>query len=100
MCVCEDGLSIAYRYFLYFFFFSSRRRHTRFKCDWSSDVCSSDLLHRIAIPPRLATRRSGRPDWRVASLGGIAILCSLLVGALQILPAQEYGRLADRKSVV
>src|SRR5260370_20384600 len=27
------------------FFFSSRRRHTRFKCDWSSDVCSSDLHH-------------------------------------------------------
>src|SRR2546430_6506821 len=24
------------------FFFSSRRRHTRFDCDWSSDVCSSD----------------------------------------------------------
>src|SRR5260370_16921026 len=29
---------------LCFFFFSSRRRHTRFKCDWSSDVCSSDLF--------------------------------------------------------
>src|SRR2546427_1966171 len=28
-----------------FFFFSSRRRHTRFDCDWSSDVCSSDLVH-------------------------------------------------------
>src|SRR6266481_8977390 len=27
----------------YFFFFSSRRRHTRWNCDWSSDVCSSDL---------------------------------------------------------
>src|SRR2546430_10186654 len=27
-----------------FFFFSSRRRHTRFDCDWSSDVCSSDLM--------------------------------------------------------
>src|SRR5690606_40212285 len=27
-----------------FFFFSSRRRHTRFSRDWSSDVCSSDLL--------------------------------------------------------
>src|SRR2546430_910302 len=27
----------------FFFFFSSRRRHTRFDCDWSSDVCSSDL---------------------------------------------------------
>src|SRR5699024_12147464 len=26
-----------------FFFFSSRRRHTRSKRDWSSDVCSSDL---------------------------------------------------------
>src|SRR6516164_10096407 len=25
------------------FFFSSRRRHTRCNCDWSSDVCSSDL---------------------------------------------------------
>src|SRR2546430_14163951 len=29
---------------VFFFFFSSRRRHTRFDCDWSSDVCSSDLL--------------------------------------------------------
>src|SRR5699024_685308 len=28
-----------------FFFFSSRRRHTRSKRDWSSDVCSSDLNH-------------------------------------------------------
>src|SRR5690606_39730469 len=28
---------------LFFFFFSSRRRHTRFSRDWSSDVCSSDL---------------------------------------------------------
>src|SRR5438309_5536963 len=26
------------------FFFSSRRRHTRWNCDWSSDVCSSDLI--------------------------------------------------------
>src|SRR5260370_6733201 len=31
-----------------FFFFSSRRRHTRFKCDWSSDVCSSDLVLFVA----------------------------------------------------
>src|SRR2546430_5399992 len=35
-----------------FFFFSSRRRHTRFDCDWSSDVCSSDLL--ILSKPRTA----------------------------------------------
>src|SRR5689334_24678123 len=37
------------------FFFSSRRRHTRWNCDWSSDVCSSDLfvydaLGAIALP--------------------------------------------------
>src|SRR6266480_5154863 len=30
--------------FSFFFFFSSRRRHTRLTCDWSSDVCSSDLV--------------------------------------------------------
>src|SRR3989475_7542374 len=30
-----------------FFFFSSRRRHTRFDCDWSSDVCSSDLFESL-----------------------------------------------------
>src|SRR5438132_4411107 len=30
-------------FFFFFFFFSSRRRHTRSLCDWSSDVCSSDL---------------------------------------------------------
>src|SRR4051812_49656069 len=29
-----------------FFFFSSRRRHTRLTCDWSSYVCSSDLPRR------------------------------------------------------
>src|SRR6266853_4174217 len=34
---------------LLFFFFSSRRRHTRFDCDWSSDVCSSDLSSRTRL---------------------------------------------------
>src|SRR5476649_3029926 len=34
------------------FFFSSSRLHTRSLCDWSSDVCSSDLTrHRGAAPP-------------------------------------------------
>src|SRR6266513_6121603 len=32
---------------VFFFFFSSRRRHTRSKRDWSSDVCSSDLLGKL-----------------------------------------------------
>src|SRR2546430_11217980 len=35
--------SITIYHYMYFIFFSSRRRHTRFDCDWSSDVCSSDL---------------------------------------------------------
>src|SRR5437870_13516721 len=45
--------------FFFFFFFSSRRRHTRWPRDWSSDVCSSDLLTRMARLAReaqLATR--------------------------------------------
>src|SRR2546430_7318661 len=44
MCTtCSGFVSSSLQYFLFFFFFSSRRRHTRFDCDWSSDVCSSDL---------------------------------------------------------
>src|SRR6266513_4205983 len=39
-----------------YFFFSSRRRHTRSKRDWSSDVCSSDLQRRV---PSLSQRREG-----------------------------------------
>src|SRR5689334_23650687 len=34
------------------FFFSSRRRHTRWNCDWSSDVCSSDLACSPRSEPR------------------------------------------------
>src|SRR5689334_14738215 len=34
---------LVFYFFFFFFFFSSRRRHTRWNCDWSSDVCSSDL---------------------------------------------------------
>src|SRR5205085_9358588 len=36
-------------FLFFFFFFSSRRRHTRFDCDWSSDVCSSDLQARSPV---------------------------------------------------
>src|SRR5690606_40246750 len=36
----------------FLFFFSSRRRHTRFSRDWSSDVCSSDLWHDIRVDDR------------------------------------------------
>src|SRR5437879_10475343 len=45
-----------------YFFFSSRRRHTRYIGDWSSDVCSSDLevLERGWFAPLLAALRAGR----------------------------------------
>src|SRR5438034_8541603 len=39
LCFRESNICV----FFFFFFFSSRRRHTRSLCDWSSDVCSSDL---------------------------------------------------------
>src|SRR2546427_3204480 len=42
----------------YFFFFSSRRRHTRFDCDWSSDVCSSDLGPRHGLQTAAGRRVS------------------------------------------
>src|SRR6266511_2717592 len=40
-------------FYFFYFFFSSRRRHTRFSRDWSSDVCSSDL---VGIEQRVAPR--------------------------------------------
>src|SRR5437763_10008806 len=40
MSLLETTVDFSY----YFFFFSSRRRHTRYIGDWSSDVCSSDLV--------------------------------------------------------
>src|SRR3990167_5440137 len=48
-----------------FIFFSSRGRHTRFDCDWSSDVCSSDLaahwLCLVFIHQLMDRRDIGRP---------------------------------------
>src|SRR5436190_17323962 len=49
----------------FFFFFSSRRRHTRSLCDWSSDVCSSDLdwaLPWRRVLHRRGSAQSGRPE--------------------------------------
>src|SRR6266566_8446646 len=51
--------------FLFFFFFSSRRRHTRLQGDWSSDMCSSDLLVRLTLtclPLRRPIPRLGGVD--------------------------------------
>src|SRR5258707_9712901 len=44
----------------FFFFFSSRRRHTRYWRDWSSDVCSSDLVVNV-VQRRLPELQGDRP---------------------------------------
>src|SRR5438132_2374473 len=53
---------------LFLFFFSSRRRHTRSLCDWSSDVCSSDLSRCRPAPAgfRACPRSPGGPSRRRA----------------------------------
>src|SRR5437868_14284008 len=61
---------IIFLFFVFFFFFSSRRRHTRSKRDWSSDVCSSDLGSRpmrASISTGSIQRRSKRTRWRISS---------------------------------
>src|SRR5207237_6799397 len=54
-------------------FFSSRRRHTRFKCDWSSDVCSSDLLTEAGTALTLNDFRPFRSDTVGKPLPGIEL---------------------------
>src|SRR5260221_5419042 len=65
------------------FFFSSRRRHTRSLCDWSSDVCSSDLQPRRRLAARRTepqaamstTQESGQPPAQpaVLSVRGLSV---------------------------
>src|SRR2546430_5975176 len=50
---------------MFIFFFSSRRRHTRFDCDWSSDVCSSDLSYFRALTGA---------NWNNGAIAAIALL--------------------------
>src|SRR5699024_11663320 len=56
-----------------FFFFSSRRRHTRSKRDWSSDVCSSDLVSmKLGRKPLARRLRAGRERTTSAALSNHA----------------------------
>src|SRR5690606_40403002 len=65
-------------------FFSSRRRHTRFSRDWSSDVCSSDLLLRIieGYAARLALDR-----WSNVAVISVRRPAGLVTAS----PAEEHG---------
>src|SRR2546427_1424116 len=81
---------------LFIFFFSSRRRHTRFDCDWSSDVCSSDLstirMSRCAMSCA-SLRRARRGDLVLPStLRGVECLVG---GAEKVL---RVGRFVVREA--
>src|SRR4051794_41531643 len=57
-----------------FFFFSSRRRHTRWTGDWSSDVCSSDLIEGLGrqLDPDLDLWNTAKPfleKWMLEQVG-------------------------------
>src|SRR2546429_6285372 len=62
---------------IFFFFFSSRRRHTRCSRDWSSDVCSSDLVRRYGVfsrPPRPAPNSFRLPAHQSRVAGFLRVL--------------------------
>src|SRR2546430_12909892 len=84
------------------FFFSSRRRHTRFDCDWSSDVCSSDLASKsdnksIAVLPLL--NESGNPQDEYFSDGLSEELIAALaqIRELKVIGRSSSFRFKDRK---
>src|SRR2546430_11653610 len=78
---------------LFFFFFSSRRRHTRFDCDWSSDVCSSDLVPLAIIDH--APQLPKVPTLAEAGFPGLEIYSSFSVVA----PAGTPPAIVQRMSV-
>src|SRR6266478_4812374 len=76
---------------LRFFFFSSRRRHTIFDCDWSSDVCSSDLLLAKLAAHITVTRGAGNLDAEVEFGLGQRVTVRHLVADLPLDPALIPG---------
>src|SRR3712207_7775451 len=73
-----------------FFFFSSRRRHTRYWRDWSSDVCSSDLIdvgaaldhHVLFAGGRLGLGHGGVDSLGNEDVAGAALLDDRLCGSV------------------
>src|SRR2546430_5649145 len=77
-----------------YFFFSSRRRHTRFDCDWSSDVCSSDLDGGLHPHPRR------RALLRIAQAGPAVVLSSPKPAVELAGIASELGKKLDGRARV
>src|SRR5690606_10056272 len=66
----------------FYFFFSSRRRHTRFSRDWSSDVCSSDLYYDNGATMIDSVMRAARQRLRPILMTSLAFTCGVLPLAL------------------
>src|SRR5579885_3862594 len=66
------------------FFFSSRRRHTRSKRDWSSDVCSSDLLTGKVVVDAMGSDRAPHPEID----GALAATRDFGVGVILVGPSE------------
>src|SRR5256886_7275326 len=84
------------------FFFSSRRRHTRFDCDWSSDVCSSDLLRteRLSVEQH-AQAKQAELEQRYHQLLQEHMSYGITIAKLEAQVAEYLAFLErDRKSVV
>src|SRR5690625_6561989 len=79
-----------------FFFFSSRRRHTRWPRDWSSDVCSSDLTSRYSSMPHLPPSRP-RPEYFTPPNGTCA--AEGMPSLMPTMPYSKIGRAACRERV-
>src|SRR6478736_7135756 len=81
-----------------FFFFSSRRRHTIFDCDWSSDVCSSDLIraHASMLSERVERSLRGRlPDGhRLGAADDLMLAVAMVTGAVTGPTREERERRA------
>src|SRR5688500_19336531 len=74
------------------FFFSSRRRHTRLQGDWSSDVCSSDLVVCISLWPKLTSTPA--PSGLMYA-GWMMFWASIIVAAILLLCISVFVRRVD-----
>src|SRR5947207_4756521 len=80
--------------FTLIFFFSSRRRHTRSLCDWSSDVCSSDLARVQTLFKRRAERLRNEKYQAVPEL--VKAMAMLERGKFKKMVAFTYSEAAER----
>src|SRR3712207_9578619 len=85
---------------MYFFFFSSRRRHTRYWRDWSSDVCSSDLADEAAAEQAEHHDEGGQDVGARAEELDLREEGELQEDAADHDQRNPQGDLRDRKSVV